>query len=163
MWPVSEPAPAPAPASVPHSFRRESRLFLWVALLLILFLNFLTLLFFRSAVAWGSEEAERRTAEILRRVALSTARGRTPPRRRWSEAAIEPDVAYIAIYDADGRRLCSRSGRARRRRLGSSRGRAPRPAGSSTSGERSRRCCLDLRDRAALLRDRRRSRARAAR
>ena len=62
-------------AAVPRSFRRESRLFLWVALILILFLNFLTLLFFRSAVAWGTDEAERRADEILRRIALSSTRG----------------------------------------------------------------------------------------
>ena len=37
----------------PQTFRRESRLFLWIALLLILFVNFVTLLFFRNAVAWG--------------------------------------------------------------------------------------------------------------
>jgi signal transduction histidine kinase len=98
------PAPAPTPAPVPHTFRRESRLFLWVALLLILFLNFLTLLFFRSAVAWGREEAERRTAEILRRVALSPARpgGSEDAMER---GAIEPDVAYLATYDENGRRL----------------------------------------------------------
>ena len=103
---MSEPTSVPAPAPVPHTFRRESRLFLWVALLLILFLNFLTLLFFRSAVAWGREEAERRTAEILRRVALS------PVRPGASEdalerGAIEPDVAYLATYDENGRRLSS--------------------------------------------------------
>ncbi|HEY4230411.1 MAG TPA: hypothetical protein VGO79_09575, partial [Thermoanaerobaculia bacterium] len=61
-------------SNVPRSFRRESRWFLWIALLLILFLNFLTLLFFRDAVAWGNQEVERRADSILRQVALSTAR-----------------------------------------------------------------------------------------
>ncbi len=94
------------PASVPRSFRRESRLFLWIALLLILFLNFLTLLFFRNAVGWGSDEAERRSSEILRRVALS---GNRPdaPEDAMERAAIEPDVSYIAVYDENGARLRS--------------------------------------------------------
>jgi signal transduction histidine kinase len=89
---------------VPRSFRRESRLFLWVALLLILFLNFLTLLFFRSAVAWGTDEAERRADEILRRVALSSVRA-DGPEDTMERAALEPDVAYIALYDGNGARL----------------------------------------------------------
>ena len=60
---------------VPRSFRRESRLFLWVALALILFLNLLTLVFLRRAVDWGANEAERRAGEVLRRVGLSSGRG----------------------------------------------------------------------------------------
>ncbi|MGE5414460.1 MAG: hypothetical protein ACM3NW_09815, partial [Syntrophomonadaceae bacterium] len=91
---------------VPRSFRRESRLFLWVALLLILFLNLLTLLFLRAAVAWGTEEAERRAGEILRRVALSSGRGEAGE-ETLERAALEPDVAYVALYDAGGRRLRS--------------------------------------------------------
>ena len=94
-----------APASVvPRSFRRESRLFLWVALILILFLNFLTLLFFRSAVAWGTDEAERRADEMLRRIALSSNRAEGPD-ETMERAAIEPDVAYLALYDGNGVRL----------------------------------------------------------
>jgi signal transduction histidine kinase len=92
--------------AVPRSFRRESRLFLWVALLLILFLNLLTLLFLRNAVAWGTDEAERRAGEILRRVALSS--GRTDAGEETMErAALEPDIAYVALYDANGARLRS--------------------------------------------------------
>ncbi len=91
-------------STVPRSFRRESRLFLWVALLLILFLNFLTLLFFRSAVAWGTDEAERRADEILRRIALSSART-DGPEETMERAALEPDVAYVALYDGNGVRL----------------------------------------------------------
>ncbi len=87
---------------VPRSFRRESRLFLWVALLLILFLNFATLLFFREAVSWGSGEVERRAAEILRRAAV------TPDMADALErAAAEPDVLFIALYDSKGRRVRS--------------------------------------------------------
>lgn len=91
---------------VPRSFRRESRLSLWVALLLILFLNFLTLIFFRNAVEWGSEEGERRSAEILRRVALSSARPEAAE-DAMERGAVEPDVAYLAIYDENGTRLRS--------------------------------------------------------
>src|SRR5262245_24895584 len=98
--------PAKAPERIPHSFRRESRLFLWVALLLILFLNFLTLGFFRNAVAWGQEEAERRTADILRRVARSGARPDVAE-ETMERSAIEPDVSFIATYDQNGRRLTS--------------------------------------------------------
>ncbi|HEY1433897.1 MAG TPA: hypothetical protein VGG65_00900, partial [Thermoanaerobaculia bacterium] len=94
----------PAPAEVPRSFRRESRLFLWVALALILFLNLLTLVFLRAAVDWGTEEAERRAGEILRRVALSSGRGEAGE-ETMERAAVEPDVAYVAMYDAAGRRL----------------------------------------------------------
>ncbi|MFY9549642.1 MAG: hypothetical protein WAU32_00705, partial [Thermoanaerobaculia bacterium] len=91
---------------VPRSFRRESRLFLWIALILILFLNFLTLIFLRNAVAWGSEEAERRSAEILRRVALSSARP-DALEDAMERGAVEPDVAYLATYDENGARLRS--------------------------------------------------------
>jgi PAS domain S-box-containing protein len=91
-------------AAVPRSFRRESRLFLWVALILILFLNFLTLLFFRNAVEWGTDEAERRADQILRRIALSSGRA-DGPEETMERAAIEPDVAYIALYDGNGVRL----------------------------------------------------------
>ncbi len=93
----------PAPAAVPRSFRRESRLFLWVALLLILFLNLLTLVFFRSAVAWGTDEMERRAGEVLRRVALSGVHA--DGEETMERAALEPDVAYVAVYDANGARL----------------------------------------------------------
>ena len=95
-----------APERIPQSFRRESRLFLWIALLLVLFLNFLTLVFFRNAVAWGQEEAERRTAEILRRVALSATRP-DASEEAMERSAIEPDVAFIATYDENGRRISS--------------------------------------------------------
>jgi signal transduction histidine kinase len=93
-----------ARTAVPRSFRRESRLFLWIAVLLVLFLNFLTLLFFRSAVAWGTEETERRAGEILRRAALSS---RQPDalEEAMERGAIEPDVAYLAMYDENGNRL----------------------------------------------------------
>ena len=93
-----------ADAGVPRSFRRESRLFLWVALALILFLNLLTLVFLRRAVDWGTDEAERRAGEILRRVALSSGRGEAGD-ETLERAALEPDIAYVALYDADGRRL----------------------------------------------------------
>jgi signal transduction histidine kinase len=97
---------ASPPAEVPRSFRRESRLFLWIALLLILFLNLLTLRFFRSAVDWGTQEAERRAGEILRRIALSSGRGEAGD-ETMERAALEPDVAYVALYDGNGRRLRS--------------------------------------------------------
>ncbi len=93
-----------AAVAVPRSFRRESRLFLWVALLLILFLNFLTLLFFRNAVAWGTEQAERRAGEILRRVALSSGRPEMME-EAMERGVVEPDVAYVAVYDENGNRL----------------------------------------------------------
>ena len=93
-------------ARCPAHSAAESRLFLWVALLLILFLNFLTLLFFRNAVAWGGEEVERRADEVLRRVALSTARD-GGPEEAMARGAIEPDVAYLALYDEQGARLRS--------------------------------------------------------
>ncbi|HEY1250872.1 MAG TPA: ATP-binding protein [Thermoanaerobaculia bacterium] len=89
--------------NVPRSFRRESRWFLWIALLLILFLNFLTLLFFRNAVGWGTQEAERRSDSILRQLALPAAHA-----EGGEEAAqigvLEPDVVSVAIYNARGHR-----------------------------------------------------------
>jgi signal transduction histidine kinase len=91
---------------VPRSFRRESRAFLWIALLLILFLNLLTLLFFRNAVEWGRSEAERRAGEILRRVALAGNRGDAAD-EALERAAVEPDVVYLAVYDESGRRVRS--------------------------------------------------------
>ena len=59
---------------VPRTFRRESRMFLWVALVLILFLNLVTLFFFRRAFDWGSEAVERRGAEVLRRLTVAPLR-----------------------------------------------------------------------------------------
>lgn len=87
---------------VPRSFRRESRLFLWVALLLILFLNFETLLFFREAVSWGSAEVELRAADVLRRASASPDTAEALER-----AAAEPDVLFAALYDSSGRRVRS--------------------------------------------------------
>ena len=87
-------------SSVPRSFRRESRLSLWIALSLILFLNLATLLFFRWGVDWGSREAEKRAEEVLRR--LSSATDLPDALQR---AASEPDVLYVAFYDANGRRV----------------------------------------------------------
>ncbi|MGH9400435.1 MAG: two-component system sensor histidine kinase NtrB [Thermoanaerobaculia bacterium] len=85
----------------PRSFRRESRIFLWVALLLILMLNFVMLLFLRSAVEWSSRNLERRAGEILRRVALSDGE----PFEAMERASVEPDLLYLAAYDQRGRRL----------------------------------------------------------
>jgi signal transduction histidine kinase len=85
---------------VPRSFRRDSRLFLAVALLLILFLNFVTLLFFRNAAEWGSLQTERRAAEILSRLVLPS----TDPTDSLERAVIGPDVLFAAEYDASGRR-----------------------------------------------------------
>jgi signal transduction histidine kinase len=87
----------------PKTFRRESRLFLWVALLLILLINFVTLLLFRGAVAWSSRLAENRAGELLRRVALSEAELFDAMDR----AAVEPDVLFFAAYDERGRRVRS--------------------------------------------------------
>lgn len=95
----------PAEASnIPRTFRRESRWFLWIALLLILFLNFLTLLFFRNAVAWGNQQTERRADAILRREALSSNRA-DGGEEALEVGALEPDVLYLAIYNARGHRL----------------------------------------------------------
>jgi signal transduction histidine kinase len=89
-------------SEVPRSFRRESRLFLWVAVLLVLFLNFATLFFFRESVDWGSREAERRSVELVRRAAAAA-----NPADGLARAASEPDVLYAASYDRDGRRTRS--------------------------------------------------------
>lgn len=95
-------SPQTAPSSVPQSFRRESRLFLWVALLLILFLNLATLVFFRESVDWGSRQAERRSAEVLWRIAMAA-----DPAQALRRAASEPDILYAAFYDPQGRRVNS--------------------------------------------------------
>jgi signal transduction histidine kinase len=89
--------------SFPRSFRRESRLFLWIALLLVLFLNSITLLFFRNAVAWGTLDTERRAGEILRRVSLAAPP--EGPAGAMERAVLEPDVVFLAAYDGRGRRL----------------------------------------------------------
>jgi len=91
--------------SVPRTFRRESRLFLWVALLLVLFLNLLTLLFFRRAVDWASESVERRAAELLHRLPLSAEPSDEEASVAFGRAALDRDVVYVAEYDQAGRRL----------------------------------------------------------
>ena len=91
-------APIPV-ANVPRTFRRDSRLFLSVALLLILFLNFVTLLFFRNATEWGSQQTERRATELLRRIASPA----PDPADLLDRAALAPDVLFVATYDASGR------------------------------------------------------------
>jgi PAS domain S-box-containing protein len=88
----------------PRSFRRESRLFLWIALLLILFVNFVTLLFFRNAVAWGELVTERRAGEMLRRLSLAADAASGEALER---AALEPDAVFVGVYDARGRRVQS--------------------------------------------------------
>ena len=103
---AAAPGPERAPVErVPRSFRRESRLFLWIALLLILFVNVVTLVFFRSAVAWGELAVERRAGELLRRLSLPSegALAADPLDR----AALEPDVLFAGVYDGGGRRLRS--------------------------------------------------------
>ncbi len=87
--------------TVPRSFRRDSRLFLSIALLLILFLNFATLLFFRNATQWGALQTERRASEILRRLTLPSADAMDVLDR----SALGPDVLFVASYDAGGRRM----------------------------------------------------------
>lgn len=89
------------PDEVPRTFRRDSRLFLSVALLLILFLNFVTLLFFRNATDWGSRQAERRAAEILRRISSPSG----DPADALDRAALAPDVLFAATYDTGGRQV----------------------------------------------------------
>lgn len=84
----------------PRSFRRDSRLFLSVALLLILFLNFVTLLFFRNATEWGSLQTERRAADILNRVMVPS----PDPADSLDRASLTPDVLFVAAYDLAGRR-----------------------------------------------------------
>ncbi|HEX9287198.1 MAG TPA: ATP-binding protein [Thermoanaerobaculia bacterium] len=90
-------------APVPRTFRRESRLFLWVALILVLFLNLLTLFFFRRAVDWGNGSVERRAAEILRR--LPSERPAEAATGALGRLALERDVVYVAAYDQKGRRV----------------------------------------------------------
>ncbi|HEV8611732.1 MAG TPA: ATP-binding protein [Thermoanaerobaculia bacterium] len=90
---------------VPQTFRRESRLFLWVALLLVLFLNLLTLHFLRRAVDWGSESIERRAADVLRHLPLFTRPSEEKGNVAFGRAALDRDVLYVAEYDATGRRL----------------------------------------------------------
>jgi PAS domain S-box-containing protein len=90
---------------VPQTFRRESRLFLWVALLLVLFLNVVTLLFLRRAVDWGSESIERRAAEVLRRLPLSARPADQTANVAFGRAALDRDVLYVAEYDSNGRRV----------------------------------------------------------
>ena len=85
--------------TVPRTFRRDSRLFLSVALLLILFLNFVTLLFFRNATEWGSQQTERRASEILRRISAPA----PDPADLLDRAALAPDVLFVATYDLSGR------------------------------------------------------------
>jgi signal transduction histidine kinase len=94
-------------SGVPRTFRRESRMFLWVALLLVLFLNLLTLFFFRRAVDWGSESVERRASEVLRRLTVAPGRSEETPSATFGKAALERDVVYVAAYDAEGHRVRS--------------------------------------------------------
>ena len=82
-------------------------MFLWVALLLILFLNLLTLFFFRRAVDWGSESVERRATEVLRRLTVAPGRPEETASATFGRAALERDVVYVAAYDAEGRQLRS--------------------------------------------------------
>ena len=91
-------------SEVPRSFRRESRLFLWVALGLILFLNFSTLLFLRASVDWGSQQTERHAAEVLRRLSATADSGNALER-----AVLESDAVFVAFYDTAGRRVRSAS------------------------------------------------------
>ncbi len=86
---------------VPRTFRRESRLFLAIALLLILFLNFLTLLFFRQSVRWGARETELRASQMLRRIALSG----SEPRDALDRSALEENVLFAGQYDARNHRI----------------------------------------------------------
>lgn len=90
---------------IPQSFRRESRLFLWVALLLVLFLNFLTLLFFRRAVEWGSQSVEQRAVEVLRRLSVTAGLSEEATSAAFGRAALGRDVLFVASYDPDGRRV----------------------------------------------------------
>jgi len=91
-------------SEVPRSFRRESRLFLWVALGLILFLNFSTLFFLRESVDWGSQQTERRAAEVLRRLSLTA-----DSKSALERAVSERDALFVAFYDTAGRRVRSAS------------------------------------------------------
>lgn len=80
-------------------------MFLWVALLLVLFLNLLTLFFFRRAVDWGSESVERRASEVLRRLSVAPDRREEAASVMLSKAALERDVVYVAAYDGEGHRV----------------------------------------------------------
>jgi signal transduction histidine kinase len=104
---AAQPAgPGPRrPKDAPRSFRRESRFFLWIALLLILFVNFVTLLLFRNAVGWGELVTERRAGEIVRRIAL--AHGAEGGGEAIERAVLEPDVVFVGVYDTRGRRVQS--------------------------------------------------------
>ena len=86
---------------VPRTFRRDARLFLSVALLLILFLNFVTLFFFRASADWGSRQTERRASEMVRRLMVSVGE----PRDTLERVALEPDVVFAALYDLQKRRI----------------------------------------------------------
>jgi PAS domain S-box-containing protein len=72
-----------------------------IALLLVLFLNFVTLFLFRAAVAWGSQETERRATDILRRLSLASGE----PTDSLERVALEPDVLFVALYDGEGRKI----------------------------------------------------------
>lgn len=89
---------------VPKTFRRESRLFLWIALLLVLFLNVLTLVFFRRAVEWGSASVERRATDLLKRLPPSAGAGETTD-ELLGRGVLSQDLLYAAMYDREGRRL----------------------------------------------------------
>jgi signal transduction histidine kinase len=80
-------------------------MFLWVFLLLVLFLNLLTLFFFRRAVDWGSESVERRASEVLRRLSIAPGRPEEAANLTLVKAALERDVVYVAAYDGEGRRV----------------------------------------------------------
>ncbi|HEY7114886.1 MAG TPA: hypothetical protein VIA45_18295, partial [Thermoanaerobaculia bacterium] len=105
MPPTDAATPSAGADPVPRSFRRESRLFLWIALLLILFVNFVTLLFFRNAVAWGELVSERRAGEVLRRLTLPADGAATG--EGIERVLLEPDVVFVGVYDARGRRVQS--------------------------------------------------------
>jgi signal transduction histidine kinase len=74
-------------------------------LLLVLFLNLLTLLFFRRAVDWGSESVERRASAVLRRLSASPDHSEESANVALGKAALERDVVYVAAYDGEGRRV----------------------------------------------------------
>jgi PAS domain S-box-containing protein len=97
----SPPGSRAGSEKAPRTFRRDSRLFLSIALLLVLFLNSVTLLLFRASVDWGSQQTERRAAEILRRLSLSSGE----PADSLERVALEPDVLFAALYDLEGRKL----------------------------------------------------------
>jgi signal transduction histidine kinase len=90
-----------SPGPVPRSFRRDARLFLSIALLLILFLNLVTLFFFRATAEWGTRQMERRASEMVRRLAVALGE----PRDTLERVALETDVVFAAIYDGLGRRI----------------------------------------------------------